>query len=285
MALPASGQSSISQADRKDTGDVAAFIENALLLHRNLDWRSTIQWIDRSPFLLKKENNKIVGLLSCAPDPEGIAWIHCFAANDLNRYREIWQEMLNVAKSTPTLQKCMLCSVGLIPWFNELLELSGFSVLQQIVVLYWNGKIPSPASLSSEIIIRPMESEDLEQVIQVDHTAFAPIWQISEESFKQVYLQAEHASVAEIDGKIIGYELSTANHFSAHLTRLAVLPAYTKSHIGYSLAREMLVYFHKRGIRQISVNTHCDNLASLSLYKKSGFELSEENYPVYCLQL
>lgn len=285
MSLPSSNSSSIIQAGRNDTSAVASFLDNSLLLHRNLDWRSLIQWIDHEPFLLKIEQHKIVGLLSCAPDPEGIAWIHCFAANDLNRYRQIWQELLTAAKATPALQKCMICSVGLIQWFNDLLEVSGFSILQQIVVLYWNGKIPPQIPLPAEIIIRPMELNDLDQVLKVDHTAFTPIWEISQDSFQQVFLQAEHASVAEVDGKIIGYELSTANHFSAHLTRLAVLPAYTKAHIGYSLVREMLIYFHKRGIRQISVNTQRDNLASLSLYKKSGFVKSEEQYPVYSLQL
>ncbi len=285
MALPSSNRTSIIQATRKDTSAVATFLDNSLLVHRNLDWRSLIQWIDYQPFLLKIEQNKIVGLLSCAPDPEGVAWIHCFAANDLNRYRESWQQLLQSAKENPVLQKCILCSVGLIQWFNELLESSGFSVLQEIVVLYWNGKIPPQIPLSPEMIIRPMESNDLDQVVQVDHTAFAPIWEISRDSFQQVYLQSEHASVAEIDGNIIGYELSTANHFSAHLTRLAVLPAYTKVHLGYSLVREMLTYFQKRGIRQISVNTQRDNLASLSLYKKTGFVQSEEQYPVYSLQL
>ncbi len=285
MTFSSSAPSSIIQAGKQDTSAVAAFVENSLLVHRNLDWRSLMQWLDQEPFLLKIEHDHIKGLLACAPDPEGIAWIHCFAANDLHRFREIWRELLEAARANPVMKKCILCSVGLVEWFNNLLETSGFSVLQHIVVLYWNGKIPPQISITPEILIRPMELTDLDQVIQVDHSAFAPIWEISQDSFQQVYLQAEHASVAEINGRIIAYELSTANHLSAHLTRLAVLPEFTKAKIGYSLVREMLIYFSRQGIRQITVNTQEDNLASISLYKKSGFVLTEEKYPVFGLQL
>jgi ribosomal-protein-alanine N-acetyltransferase len=285
MIFQSSSQPVITQTNIKDTGAVSAFLESAVLVHRNLDWRSLLQWIDQEPFLLEFEGSRISALLACAPDPPGVAWIHCFAARDLLSYRKKWNDLLERALTNPILKGCMMSSVGLNEWFNRLLEASHFSMLQKIIVFYWGGEIPELKPISSQVLIRPMEPSDLDQVAVVDHDAFAPIWTISRESFQQVYSQAEHANVAEIDGEVIGYELSTANHFSAHLTRLAVQPQHTQANIGFSLVREMLQYFTKRGIKQVTVNTQSDNTASISLYRKSGFVLSDETFPVYCRQL
>jgi ribosomal protein S18 acetylase RimI-like enzyme len=87
--------------------------------------------------------------------------------------------------------------------------------------------------------------------------------------------------VAELDSKIIGYELSTYSHFSAHLARLAVLPQNQFHGIGYYLAREMIRYFYRHGTLHISVNTQDDNQKSLNLYKRLGFSLTGERFPVF----
>lgn len=285
MSLASDLHSSIIQAKSKDIRIIAEFIDRASLVHRHLDWRPLLQWVDQEPFLIKYKEGEIQGILSCAPDPKGIAWIHCFAAADSHTYHQTWMELLDAAKNDPSLNECIICSVGLLDWYAKLLAASEFTLVQDIVVLYWDGKLPPMIPLAPEILIRPMEYEDLDQVIQVDHSAFSPIWTISRSTFDQVYTQSEHSNVAEINGVIVGYEISTANHFSAHLTRLAVRPEYKQANIGYSLGREMLAHFSRRSIRQISVNTQNDNLASISLYKKLGFTLSDESFPVYCLEV
>ncbi len=111
MALKSAPQSTIIQAKSQDTRVIAEFIDRASLVHRHLDWRPLMQWVDREPFLVKFEKGKIQGILSCAPDPEGIAWIHCFAAVSQLTYQETWMELFEVAKSHPALRECILCSV------------------------------------------------------------------------------------------------------------------------------------------------------------------------------
>lgn len=285
MTIQSDSHLYIIQAKSEDASYISEFIDRAIFVHRHLDWRPLLHWIDQEPFLIKLDRGKIQGILSCAPDPEGIAWIHCFAADDLHTYHQTWFELLETARKIPALQGCIICSVGLFDWYAKLLAESEFTLIQNIVVLYWDGKLPPPSVLGTEIFIRPMEYADLDQVIQVDHSAFSPIWTISRSTFDEVYTQSEHSNVAEINGEIVGYEISTANHFSAHLTRLAVKPEYKQANIGYTLGHEMLSFFSRRGIRQISVNTQTDNTASISLYKKLGFRLSEESFPVYCLQI
>ena len=276
----------IRQADLHDVTAISRFMDESVLVHRNLDWQPLLEWVDREPFLLRLENEKISALLSCAPDPEGIAWIHAFAMNfwssDINK---IWLSLLQPAILTLTNLQSNLYSVSLYDWFSKLLKETGFTVLQNIVVLNWSRNMPPALLLPPEVLIRPMEPGDIDEVAGLDQQVFEPIWAISRVSLENAYTNAEHTSVAEIDGKIIGYELSTADHLSAHLTRLAVLPGYTHANIGYTLTREMFEFFTRRGIHHITVNTQDNNTASISLYKKLGFSMTSDTFPVFSLKV
>jgi ribosomal-protein-alanine N-acetyltransferase len=170
-------------------------------------------------------------------------------------------------------------------WYCKSLENYGFEIKQNIVVLSWNGSIPVIQNKTPQILLRPMEPSDLQDVFWLDNLAFEPLWSFSNSALQKAYQQSEHATVAELDENIIGYELTTANHFSAHLARLAVHPEYTNKNIGSRLVIEMLAYFSKNGQKQITVNTQNDNSASLAVYKKLGFSLTGDTFPVYQLHI
>lgn len=274
----------IRQADTQDIPVITDFVDRAFLVHRNLDWRPLMEWVDQPPFLLRFTGNKIESLLSCAPDPEGISWIHAFVVDQWSSQVEaIWRSLLDPALGFLTETRSQLFSVSLSDWYTRLLKASGFTLFQKIVVLHW-GKILLPSvNPPPEVMIRPMEQADLNHIAVVDKQAFEAAWVISRDSLQRAYLQAEHASVAEINGRIIAYELSTSDQLSAHLTRLAVLPEFRGQKIGYTLAQQMLEYFTRRGIWQITVNTQDNNQASLSLYRELGFYQTSDSFPVYTL--
>jgi len=279
---PGNSQAVIRQAENRDVHRVINYIDHAPLIHRNLDWRPLIEWVEKPPFLLRMVNDTITAILSCAPDPPGVAWIHCYATNSFEgKLEETWSEMLHAAVQYIKAANSSLYAIAMHDWFTDLLLHSGFQRLQSIVSLTWHGVIPPQLPLSSRVLIRPMEFTDLDQVAMVDGEAFSKQWVISSESLKRVYYQAEHTSVAEVEGQIVAYEISTADHFAFHLTRLAVLPAHARANIGYSLVRDVFDYFSNRGIHQGTVNTQDDNHASLSLYQKLGYGLTHDNFPVY----
>ena len=284
--LPSLPQVVIRQAISRDISDVIRFIDQAILVHRNLDWQPLTEWVTREPFLLRFENNRLTSFLSCAPDPEGVAWIHAFASDYwASNTDKIWKTLLEPAVDTLRFMQSNLYTVVLNDWYRRLLEQSGFRIKQNIIVLEWDNDLPPVLPSSTDMMIRPMEQTDLDAVVEIDHLAFAPPWALSPPSMEHAYMTASHASVAEVDDRVVGYELSTSNHFSAHLTRLAVSPANKLSNIGYSLTREMLEFFRSRGIRNITVNTQDDNTASIGLYKKLGFKPDDESFPIYWLEI
>ncbi|HOW91171.1 MAG TPA: GNAT family N-acetyltransferase [Anaerolineaceae bacterium] len=272
----------IRQATSQDIPAVTRFMDQALLVHRNLDWQPLMDWITKEPFLLRYEGNKLTSLMSCASDPPGVAWIHAYAMDRWSTEMEkSWRSLLEPALAIINQEDSRLYSVALHDWFKNLLISAGFSIIQHIVVLIWNQSLPQILPVPRTVNFRPMTLSDLDSVVAIDHLAFDPLWRISQDSMKCAFLSSAHSSVAEIDDTIVGYELSTASHFTAHLTRLAVHPDYKLANIGYSLVRLMLEYFQRFQINQITVNTQQNNSASIGLYKKLGFTLTDDSFPIY----
>jgi [ribosomal protein S18]-alanine N-acetyltransferase len=268
------------QATSSDTSEIANFLDQAKLVYRHLDWTPLLDWVDYAPFLKYYQNQQLEGILACPPDPPGVCWIKCFASNQASDSGVLFHSLLAKAKLAMPSPVEHIYSLGLNEWFEKILKLNGFEHFQDVIVLKYGHKLLEE-KLGGAVIIRPMELSDIGEVARIDHASFEPIWTISASGLQSAFFQAEHASVAEINGNPIGYELSTANLFSAHLARVAVLPEHQHEKIGFQLVNGMINYFLKRGIKEITVNTQDVNHASLNLYKKIGFFPTGDRFPVY----
>jgi ribosomal-protein-alanine N-acetyltransferase len=275
-----SDPSIVQPASRQDLTRLALFLNSTHWIHRHLDWRNTFEWLGQEPFLILSQANKIQAVLNCVPDPPSAAWVRCFAVSDQSLLEESWQKLSQCASEMLTNQPSMLIAVGLQEWFTRLLLHNGFHTRQKIVVLEWTQRKIPDIPVSKDFLIRPMELNDIHAVSQVDALSFEPVWVNSELALEAAYFQSAHSSVIEYGNEIIGYELSTAAHYNAHLARLAVLPEFRKQSLGKALVCQMLDYFSNSGISQITVNTQNDNLASLHLYQSLDFRLTYEEYPV-----
>ena len=135
--------------------------------------------------------------------------------------------------------------------------------------------------MPNHLMVRPIFPEDLPTLAEIDEQSFEPIWVNPLEAITLAYEQSAYATLAELDGRIVGFQLSTANPFNAHLARLAVLAEYQGQGIGYALVQDMMLHFQEKRVWQITVNTQSTNQGSLNLYQKIGFHLTGEQFPVY----
>ena len=260
-------------------------LRDAQSIHRHLDWHQPLEWLGEEPFWLMENTQCLQAALAMPADPPGVAWIRIFACLQSARTLEAWQTLLEKSLLFYSNQPANIAAIGLTTWFSSLLRSSGFREYQDIIVLQHSltdaclGTPKRPG-----ITIRPIRSTDMESVLHADQAAFENIWQVSAQGLAHACQIATYTSVAEMDGRVIGYQLSTSTPFSGHLARLAVLPEYQHNGIGTALVQDLQEYFLNMGIGELTVNTQNTNTTSLHLYQKLGFALTGERFPVYLLE-
>jgi ribosomal protein S18 acetylase RimI-like enzyme len=272
----------IRPAVREDHRLLSKFLHYETHVHRHLDWRAPLEWLGEQPFLLAFYEKSLQGVLACPPDPPGIAWVRLFGSSAGVSSTRIWEALFEQARiEASRMAFSEIAAIAFNDWFIAHLKNSGFINRQDIVVLEWSASLPPLRPLPPELTIRQMSDSDLPAVQQVDALAFAPLWQNSLNTLEQALEQAAWSTVAEINGEIVGYQISTAMPLSGHLARLAVTPTMRRSNIGYELTRDMLEYFKRQRAWRVTVNTQNDNHASLALYKQLGFIRTGDEFPVY----
>ena len=272
----------VRQANAEDQGQLANLIHFETLVHRHLDWRPPLEWIGYEPYLVLEKDKRLVAALACPPDPPSVAWIRLFVALEevkmIEAWSQLWSRALEILSTDANIQ---VAAIPLQVWFQRLLKSSQFQPIGDVVMLIWDsGEIPTEKP-SPEISIRPMSLDDLPTVESIDRSAFGSLWHNSRHSLEYAFRQAAIATVADYDGALVGYQISTAMQMGGHLARLATDPQYHRQGFGYAILRDLLVQFKQRGAQRITVNTQEENLASISLYQNAGFMRTGETYPVF----
>ena len=282
-----SSRSIARSADTKDLSRLANLVHFEVFVHRHLDYRPPLDWIGYTPFLVLEQASRIEAALACPPDPPAIAWIRLFAAATqipvATAWDLLWSESYTQLMTNPKI--LYAAAIPLYGWFEALLKKNGFQKSHSIVMLSWDGPGLPNLPANTAVTVRPMTLDDLADVEIIDSGSFSLVWQNSRAYLEIAFHQAAVATVAEYEGHLAGYQISTGTPIGGHLARLAVLPAVQGRGIGYALLYDLLYQFARRGARTVTVNTQKDNLASLSLYRKSGFQLTGEEYPIYQFEL
>jgi ribosomal-protein-alanine N-acetyltransferase len=254
-------------------------------VHRHLDWQSPTDFIGSPYFQVAQRAETIMAALACPMDLPGVAWLRLFVSasqvNLLDAWNLLWEPVCSRLMETPGT---IGAAIPLSPWIVNLLEKSGFSHTNDVVVLRWvsGSRMSEPPP---GVRIRAMCAGDLPAVFQVDAKAFQPLWQNSLSSLQSALAQSIISTVVEDASGIIGYQISTSSQMGGHIGRLAVVPEYQGRNLGYALVYDVLRQFERQRIFHVTVNTQRDNLISQSLYAKAGFKKTNEAYQVYLIQL
>jgi ribosomal protein S18 acetylase RimI-like enzyme len=215
-----------------------------------------------------------------------VAWVRLFVNSGRIPVQDSWKLLFEkVFSDLLQKRKFVIAAIVLQEWLRELLISSGFSSHQSIVMLERDGGIATRKPLPPEITLRAMMPYDLPSVADVDASAFELLWQNTYPVLERAYPQAVWPTVAEMEGQLIGYQLSTRNPLGVHLARLAVRPAMQGNGLGYALVADLAEQAGGHGINHLTVNTQSDNGISLTLYQHLGFRETGDRYQVYELHL
>jgi ribosomal protein S18 acetylase RimI-like enzyme len=276
------GRVSVRLAQESDRQKLANLIHFGSYVHRHLDWCTPLDWIGHQPYLVVEHKGELEATLACPPNPPNVSWIRLFATSSRINVEGAWDTLWKAAeKQISGRGNIVVAAMPLQGWFENLVIKYRFSHHHDVVMLSWEGSELGESPYSTTFAIRLMNFDDLNSVQKLDADAFSPVWRVSREMLEIAFQQATIATVAEDDDGVIGYQISTAGPGGGHLARLAVHPRAQEHGIGYTLVRDMLAHFSRRGAFKITVNTQSDNVASLALYEKIGFKRTGEIYPVF----
>lgn len=265
---------------RRQTSDLLFF---SRLNQVHLDWYDADNWLgsDDALMMLAWQGGEMVGALGTSRPLYGASWVRLVAIEAAEPYpvlAALWAELALVLRQADTQQVCWLVVEN---WMAQHLPRLGFAYHDEIITLRRTGYDLPAVRLAPRLRLRAAERDDLDRLTEVDQTAFAPPWQLTRDDLLHARRIAASCTVAELEGEIVGYQLSTRYHQTGHLARLAVLPGYQGRQIGAGLLADLTSHFLRRQIRTLTVNTQASNLRSQKLYTWFGFSRTGFDLPVW----
>lgn len=278
-----------SQADHTA---VRALLRARRRTHLHLDWRSLNGWLV-APNLVcwvaqsarsVGDSQGVVACLGATVASGGAAWLRVAALagrGTPDALDALWGQLRADLISHGVAQVGVLTIDG---WIEAFLPAWDFAQNNAVVTYRHRGR-HRPSALPPALNLRHATHGDLPAIAGVDEAAFGPLWRHDQTDLGSAFAIAASVTVAELEGQIVGYELSTQHRENGHLARLAVLPHLQRRGIGSSLVSSVLVQFHQRGVREVTVNTQQDNYVSQRLYERMGFKSTRHSIPVWTLDL
>jgi GNAT superfamily N-acetyltransferase len=232
-------------------------------------------------FLVEDDLVGLRGFMLIEAQPAGLALIIAAGLHDN------WREKPYLALILPEVEQvaraaklAALAYVGNAAWLGDALQPCGFKQRARIA-LFERAGIEPPPPAPSPARIRLAHKNDLPTIAALDKLAFDQIWHKSTASFDEALTYAASFVVATIEGKVVGYAWYEMYHRGhAHLTRLAVDPAYHGQGVGAQLLRQMLVNALAEEANIITLNTQEDNAPAHALYQQFGFTSSGQTMPM-----
>jgi ribosomal-protein-alanine N-acetyltransferase len=272
---------SVRQSTKRDRGIVSTLLHTADKKHQHLDWLEPYDILDERPFILGFKRDILTACMACPPETPQNAWMRIFAIQGSNSIQKAWDNLWPIVLNRlEHLGLNSLAVLALPRWLEELLVAANFIETNNVIFYEWNsGDLPSVARMTGTL--RGIRPSDLETIHQLDTRAFSRLWQNSPAELKQALKQSTLATAFEREGKILGYQFSTASAWGGHLARLAVEPEFQGQGVGTTLVTDLIRQLSRRGFHRITVNTQGDNVMSHRLYRKLGFKETGDRYPVY----
>lgn len=232
------------------------------------------------PGVLAEDQSGLRGFMVMEPQRPYVALIIAAALRDTWSVRPYLDLLLpEVERAVQTEGLPALAHIGNVAWLVEDLQKRGFETREWIVAFERHGTEPPPAT-AAPAQLRSAHSSDLPTLLTLDGLAFNHIWRKSAGNLNEALASADSFTVAEVEGQLAGYTWYERYNLHAHLTRLAVHPAYQGRGIGAQLLHWAIVNALESGVNMITLNTQENNERSRSLYERFGFVYTRQRMPV-----
>lgn len=134
-------------------------------------------------------------------------------------------------------------------------------------------RISAAEGEAAEVDIREMQLLDLDGVLWVEQSSFRTPW--TRTMFEDEFKNPEMARylIAQCGGHVVGYMGFWLIQKEAHITNLAVHPAFRRRKIGERLLFACMRQARRLGAERATLEVRASNDAAKKLYEKYGFQL------------
>lgn len=224
-------------------------------------------------FLLALADGYLVGALLALPDDSPVAWVRLgVLAPEIPAGLWLDATLPDLEAPLRALGARALAWTDVGGWIGEALRARGFRPLAHLVTLMKDDRRLPPMPPGAPCTVRPARAEDIPALARLDHDAFPPPWWFSAATLERIRQEAACFLVAEREGFPIGYAEARPSNHGAHIGRLAVAPSFQRQGVGNLLLRTVLSRLWQQGVKEVTLNTQVDNLASRRLYERFGFQ-------------
>lgn len=151
--------------------------------------------------------------------------------------------------------------------------------LDQLLQQLYSGKALKLID-GSTLLVRWMTFNDIPAVLDLERAIFPSPWVFEAFTYELTNLEYNISLVGLIDNRIVAYAVSYLVVDEAHISNIAVSPAYRKLKIGETLLLISLQIGQRNDCKVAHLEVRKTNEAAISLYKKYGFKITglRKNY-------
>ncbi|MES9835884.1 MAG: ribosomal protein S18-alanine N-acetyltransferase [gamma proteobacterium symbiont of Ctena orbiculata] len=117
--------------------------------------------------------------------------------------------------------------------------------------------------------IRPMQPEDLVQVLAIEESVYPFPWTLG--IFQDCLRVGYCCWVVTLDRQVIGYGVMSVVIDESHILNICIDPAWQGKGLGMKLARRLLKIARQHGAEMAYLEVRVGNKAAIGLYQKLGF--------------
>jgi GNAT superfamily N-acetyltransferase len=165
----------------------------------------------------------------------------------------------------------LICLAG-EGWLRDGLSAAGFVQVDRVLSYTHtpHREAPRPIPVAR---LRMAGAEDADAVLAINASAFAPFWCYDDATVLSWIFTSDHAVLAELDGRAVGFALTTRSQDAdyAYLVRVATLPSVHGRGIGRQLVADAVSFARTTDAAGLALNTQASNTISRRLYESLGF--------------
>ncbi|MDA8261736.1 MAG: ribosomal protein S18-alanine N-acetyltransferase [Actinomycetota bacterium] len=122
-----------------------------------------------------------------------------------------------------------------------------------------------------DLRVDPMRKRDLKRVLEIERKVYPTPWTMNVFLSELSYKKERSYSVARIGTEVVGYSGVMYVLEDAHITNIAVDPAYHRHHVGSALMYSLVMEAIDAGSKNLTLEVRVSNQPAQRMYHSFGF--------------